>query len=389
MTSSKVVLAWTEDPQRDMGMVNNRIFDAMSCGAAIVSDFFPALEEVIGSCALLAEGPEQAATMVTSLLSNSTRRRELGEAGRRLVLDHHSYDDRVRTILEFYDQLVDQRRGLPMQPPRTNAPSVVLLYSKEGEEKGEKKDWGLHLALIPSLVALETQGHIHLFLHQLQSIRDIETILCNGHHHHHHHHHHHQVDIVLLRARLGDLYEEAFQQARDKCSSSRHVRRWGVLLRQEELWCSGGGGSSSSSDDMYHHLARYDLVGHEAPWPPPLSSSSSSSSTTPTTPPFNHLNHVRILGVHGITPSSTIRYSRVYYAPPPSLLPDILATPGMTVVLKPSWDSNNQQQNADEYWLDNETLVLHHPSVETALVVMGESESLYIDPTAPGASTLI
>jgi len=61
----------------------------------------------------------------------------------------------------------------------------------------------------------------------------------------------------------------------------------------------------------------------------------------------------------------------------------------MTVVLKPSWDSNNQQQNADEYWLDNETLVLHHPSVETALVVMGESESLYIDPTAPGASTLI
>jgi glycosyltransferase involved in cell wall biosynthesis len=41
-----VVLAMTDDGQRRLGMVNNRVFEALACGAVVVSDSFPELQEL-------------------------------------------------------------------------------------------------------------------------------------------------------------------------------------------------------------------------------------------------------------------------------------------------------------------------------------------------------
>eukprot|EP00904_Undaria_pinnatifida_P011653 jgi/Undpi1/7618/HiC_scaffold_23.g10091.m1 len=46
--SAKVVMSTTEEQQRSLGMVNNRVFEALSCGAAVVSDSFPEMEAVFG-----------------------------------------------------------------------------------------------------------------------------------------------------------------------------------------------------------------------------------------------------------------------------------------------------------------------------------------------------
>jgi spore maturation protein CgeB len=43
-SSAQVVIAYTMDSQRDYGMINNRIFEALSCGAIVVSEAFPELE---------------------------------------------------------------------------------------------------------------------------------------------------------------------------------------------------------------------------------------------------------------------------------------------------------------------------------------------------------
>ena len=45
--SSKVVIGTTDDIQRSLGMVNNRVFEVLSCDCLFVSDHYPALEALI------------------------------------------------------------------------------------------------------------------------------------------------------------------------------------------------------------------------------------------------------------------------------------------------------------------------------------------------------
>ncbi|CAM9671021.1 unnamed protein product [Ectocarpus fasciculatus] len=104
-TSAKVVISTTETLQRSLGMVNNRVFEALSCGAAVVSDAFPAAEEMFGDHVLFYRQPGDAAMAVKHLLGNDTARAELGRRGRELVLSKHTYASRVASILSSMDEV--------------------------------------------------------------------------------------------------------------------------------------------------------------------------------------------------------------------------------------------------------------------------------------------
>ncbi|CAM9770713.1 unnamed protein product, partial [Sphacelaria rigidula] len=84
-SGAKVVLATTEEKQRELGMVNNRVFEALACGAAVVTDAFPALTEIFGDHVLYYRKPGEARRSVEFLLENAAAREELGIAGRRLI----------------------------------------------------------------------------------------------------------------------------------------------------------------------------------------------------------------------------------------------------------------------------------------------------------------
>jgi spore maturation protein CgeB len=43
-SSAHVVIAYTMDSQRENGMINNRIFEALSCGAIVISEAFQEIE---------------------------------------------------------------------------------------------------------------------------------------------------------------------------------------------------------------------------------------------------------------------------------------------------------------------------------------------------------
>ncbi|CAM9486148.1 unnamed protein product [Ectocarpus sp. 13 AM-2016] len=108
-TSAKVVIATTETLQRSLGMVNNRVFEALSCGAAVVSDAFPAAEEMFGDHVLFYRQPGDAARAVKHLVGNDTARTDLGRRGRELVLSKHTFSSRVVTILSSMDEVVALR----------------------------------------------------------------------------------------------------------------------------------------------------------------------------------------------------------------------------------------------------------------------------------------
>lgn len=61
------VIGVTMDAQREMGMVNNRVFEALSVGAALISDHFPALEALCGDKVLYVRSPGDVARHIEDL----------------------------------------------------------------------------------------------------------------------------------------------------------------------------------------------------------------------------------------------------------------------------------------------------------------------------------
>lgn len=109
-SSAKIVLGITEDRQRAAGMINNRVFEALACGACFISEHYPALEEVFGDTVLYSRRKGDTARHIEELLEDEAYRRSLGKKGRELVLMHHTYDHRVEEVLSFYGALCEEGR---------------------------------------------------------------------------------------------------------------------------------------------------------------------------------------------------------------------------------------------------------------------------------------
>jgi glycosyltransferase involved in cell wall biosynthesis len=101
-------------PLRVGGGTRLKIFEAMAMGKAVVSTTVGAegLPVVPGHHLLLADGVEDFANAVTSLLRDPGRRQRLGRAGRRLVQDHHSWTQVAQEFeLHSEEVLASRRRG--------------------------------------------------------------------------------------------------------------------------------------------------------------------------------------------------------------------------------------------------------------------------------------
>lgn len=101
-SSAKIVLGITEDRQRTAGMINNRVFEALSCGACFISEYHKALEEVFGDTVLYSRKKGDTSRHIEKLLGDASLRRAFGTKGRELILKHHTYDHRVEEMLDFY-----------------------------------------------------------------------------------------------------------------------------------------------------------------------------------------------------------------------------------------------------------------------------------------------
>ena len=91
--SSSTVLCTTEDRQRAAGMINNRVFEAVACGACTISEYFPELEEVFGDHVHYVKKPGDVLRFVREAKPNP--------AGPEFIRKHHTWDHRVQEILEF------------------------------------------------------------------------------------------------------------------------------------------------------------------------------------------------------------------------------------------------------------------------------------------------
>lgn len=104
--SADVVLNDHWEIMRTWGLVSNRIFDALACGACVVTDRVDELEELFPDALAIVDGPSQVHQVVTELLADSSRRREMGRRGHELVVAHHTFDHRAAEFEHLLSEVV-------------------------------------------------------------------------------------------------------------------------------------------------------------------------------------------------------------------------------------------------------------------------------------------
>ena len=98
-SSAGIVLNDHWEDMRRHGFASNRLYDAVACGALVLSDRVPGLEKRFGGAVVTYESREELHALVEHFLAAPGERAERGAAGRELVLAHHTFAHRVQRLL--------------------------------------------------------------------------------------------------------------------------------------------------------------------------------------------------------------------------------------------------------------------------------------------------
>jgi hypothetical protein len=104
--SAHIVLASTIESQSTYNMVNNRIFEALSCGNVIVSTYSKALEDLNCSAIMFANDAQSVTAILDSVLYwNPEKAERLRVNARQFILNGHTWAHRVVQIMSFYERI--------------------------------------------------------------------------------------------------------------------------------------------------------------------------------------------------------------------------------------------------------------------------------------------
>jgi glycosyltransferase involved in cell wall biosynthesis len=106
-SSTGVLLNDHWDSMRDWGFVSNRIFDALACGAPVISDDVLEVAALFGDAVPTFRDAAQLRELVDEALADPGAARDRARRGMNIVLAHHTFDRRAQ---EFLDALA--RHGL-------------------------------------------------------------------------------------------------------------------------------------------------------------------------------------------------------------------------------------------------------------------------------------
>ncbi|WP_049895028.1 glycosyltransferase family protein [Paenibacillus antibioticophila] len=99
--SSDILLNDHWDEMRDKGFISNRIFDALATEAFIISDKVRGLEKEFGDSIVTYNTPEELKELVEYYLSHPEHRKDKAKKGAQIVLEKHTYKQRVARFLEI------------------------------------------------------------------------------------------------------------------------------------------------------------------------------------------------------------------------------------------------------------------------------------------------
>jgi hypothetical protein len=87
----------------EYGSFNYRIFCALACGGFMASDWSPQLEAEFGTCLVFTDGGEELRRVVGHFLKHPHETLPFREAGRRLVLERHTFAHRMTALVDWLE----------------------------------------------------------------------------------------------------------------------------------------------------------------------------------------------------------------------------------------------------------------------------------------------
>ena len=101
-SNASIVLNDHWDTMRDNGFLSNRLFDAVACGALVVSDHVDGIAEIFGDAVITFDGSVDGFAMAIE----SAKTRVINDTAAQNIHQHHSFQARAKVILEQIEQHV-------------------------------------------------------------------------------------------------------------------------------------------------------------------------------------------------------------------------------------------------------------------------------------------
>lgn len=92
------------DDMREKGFVSNRLFDGLAAGAFIISDEMEEIDRLFEGAVVTYKEKKDLKKRIRQYMNDPNKRRELSERGRKLVLEKHTFKNRMDTVREFIEE---------------------------------------------------------------------------------------------------------------------------------------------------------------------------------------------------------------------------------------------------------------------------------------------
>ena len=102
---AKILLNDHWDDMREYGIISNRIFDAFSAGAFVISDEVPGMEELLEGNVVTYTSPDDLKEKIAYYMEHDEERDAKSRAGQKIVRTQHTFANRVENIINVMQSL--------------------------------------------------------------------------------------------------------------------------------------------------------------------------------------------------------------------------------------------------------------------------------------------
>lgn len=110
-SSADIVLNDTREDMIDAGFISNRIFDVTACGAFIISDYIPEIEEIYGDSVPMYKTKEEFKALVDYYLAHPEERREKALKAQKITRERFGAEAVMKEMMQVLEEY-RQERGI-------------------------------------------------------------------------------------------------------------------------------------------------------------------------------------------------------------------------------------------------------------------------------------
>ncbi len=108
-SSAAIVLNDHWDDMRAEGFISNRLYDALACGAFVISDHVDGIGAEFDGAVVTYRRREELEALIVRYLADPAERHRLAEHGRRIVCERHTFDVRAQALCQTADPIAASR----------------------------------------------------------------------------------------------------------------------------------------------------------------------------------------------------------------------------------------------------------------------------------------